>query len=201
MLQRIKHIIFAVVMIPVLVACGPVKMPPSNTYTLSNLQPAVNFKKSRTKLTLLISTPVASPGYTTSKMMYMMIPFKLRAFANHRWIAPPADMILPILAEDVRNRGYFKAVVTPPFAGVTNYRLDTQLLVLRQEFILPKSQVRLVMDVDVVNANTNRIVASKRFHVVYNAQDNNPYGGVIAANKAVNNVARQIARFVVRAVR
>ena len=79
----------------------------------------------------------------------------------------------------------------PPFAGITNYRVDTQLL----KFMLPISRVRLAVQASLINNVNNRVIASRLFEVVIPAPANNPYSGVLAANKAAAIVSRRIAQF------
>lgn len=199
----LNRIIFLVILSVLLSACGlsrPVNLPSQTTYTISSPYVATP-KSSRTKTTLLVALPVASSGYQSSKMIYVDTPYKLKEYANNRWIAPPSDMILPLLAQRIRSAGYFKAVVTPPFSGITNYHLETKLITLQQEFLQPTSLVRLVMQATLVNSTTNRVIASRRFQVMVQAPQNNPYSGVLATNKAVNVIDKRIAAFVVRSLR
>ena len=128
----------------------------------------------------------------------MGTPYELNAYANSRWVAPPAEMLMPLFFQALQRTNYFYAVVSPPFAGVTQLRLDTQLLKLQQEFLLPTSQVRLIIQVALVNNVTNQIVGSKQFVVVIPAIENNAYGGVLATNKAAVIVSARIAEFVVQ---
>ncbi len=116
-------------------------------------------------------------------------------------MAPPAQMILPLLLSALRAQGYFYAVVSPPFSGITNLRLDTQLVKMQQEFLLPTSCVRMVIQAQLINNTTNRIVASRRFETVVSAPENNPYSGVRSANKAAAVLSQKIARFCVRSAR
>ncbi len=190
-----------VICLALLVAgCGPVKTPPVSTYTITTLQDSFNPRRVKSHQTLLVNTPVASPGYASSNMIYIMVPFRLRSFANHRWVAPPSQMLLPIIAQRIRSTGFFKAVVTPPFSGITNYRLETNLIKLQQEFIDPMSHVRLVMQATLINSTTNRVVASRRFQVYLKAQANNPYSGVLAINRAATIMAAKLSNFVLRGV-
>jgi cholesterol transport system auxiliary component len=181
-----------------LAACGPVATPPVSSYTLTNLQTAHAPAHTVTHSSLLVSNPVASPGYQTAAMIYMITPYELKAFANNRWVAPPAQMLLPLLVQAVRNTGYFSAVVSPPFAGITDYHLDTQLLKLQQEFLLPNSVVRLSVQASLISSHTSQVVASRLFEVVVVAQTNNPYGGVLAANQAAAIISNRIAKFCMR---
>lgn len=182
-------------------ACGPIATPPISSYTLTNLKSVSVPSKSASHLSLLVSNPIASPGYQTAAMIYMITPYELRTFADNRWVAPPAQMLLPIFVQAIRKTGYFIAVVSPPFAGVTSYHLDTQLLKLQQEFLLPNSVVRLSIQASLVSSRTSQVVASRLFEVVMVTQTNNPYGGVLAANQAAAIVSEQIAQFCMRYAR
>lgn len=174
----------------------PVEVPPESTYTIKSLKPSVNHSRSQTRKTLLVSDPIAAAGYDNYKMRYMMTPYKLQSFSRNRWVAPPAQMLMPIMVQAISNLGYFRAVVTSPFAGLSDYNLQTDVLEFEQNFMRPQSRFVVTMQADLVNSHNNSIVASRRFHATVTAQQNNPYGGVLAANQAVAQVTQQIAAFV-----
>lgn len=201
--MKIYRVFFIAITTLLLSACGlstPVKLPPESFYAISSSYIPVP-KHTKTSLTILVSQVVADSGYQSSNMLYVQQAYKLRKFANHRWIAPPAEMLLPLLAQRLRAYGYFKAVVVPPFSGVTNYHLDTRLIILQQEFLQPTSLVRLVMQATLVNNVTNRVVASRRFQAMVSAPENNPYSGVLATNKASQIIAKRISKFVIQSIR
>lgn len=185
----------------IVVGCSPVKMPNVAYYDITSTFKVKNVHRSKSRLTLLVGQPIATPGYRTPKMIYIEVPYKLRSFATNAWVAPPSQMIMPILAQALRNSNYFYAVVTPPFTGITNYRLRTELDMLQQEFLQPRSSVHLVMTAILINNASNRVVASHRFEVRVPAPENNPYSGVIATNAAVSKMAQQVSRFVVAKVK
>ncbi len=176
-------------------SCGlstPVKTPEVRTYTLNNIT-AIAARGSQTQKTLLVTLPVPNPGFATSQMIYEAVPYDLHAYATHQWAAPPAQMLLPVLAQLIRNQGYFKAVVTTPYSNMTNYRLDTHLIALQQEFLRPTSRVHLILQEALTNVDTGHIVGTKQFNVYVKSPGNNPYSGVIATNKAVQIVGKQIS--------
>lgn len=180
---------------------SPIKVAPESKYTITQWpQKNITVKKSISNKTILIATPVAAPGYETSRMIYVMVPYQLKSFANHQWVASPAQLLLPLLANHVRSIGYFKGVVTSPFSGATNYQLNTQLLSLQQEFLRPQSDIRLTMQATIVDDLTGKMIASRVFEAVVPTKTNNPYGGVLATNEAANIVLNQIARFTVHAI-
>jgi cholesterol transport system auxiliary component len=189
-------IVWIIVASFMLSACSlsPVKIPPMAKFTLS---PSVVLKPAgrQSNKTLLVSTPVASAGYNTKQMQYMMTPYQLQAFAHNQWVAPPAQMLTPIFAAAIRSQKFYKAVVEPPFSGLTDYNLQTQLMSFDQNFMQPVSRFVMVVQASLVNNATNRVVASRRFKVVMPAPGNNPYAGVLAANKAVAKLSRALSRF------
>lgn len=195
-LQKITFIL----LVMLLSSCSvlkPIKTHPMAVYTLNRVS-HMKMHKQPTRLTLLVSEPTASAGYESDRMMYRKKRYRLSAFAYHRWTAAPADMLLPLLAQSLRNTNYFRAVVTAPFSGITALRLDTHLLKFEQEFLQSVSQVRMVLQATLVNTTTNKVIASKRFSATVTAQHPTPEAGVIAANSAVSNILQQVAQFSVK---
>lgn len=181
-----------------LMGCSPVKLPNVSSYELSNLKAVKSSNRSRTQITLSVNAPTAAPGYQSAAMIYMITPYQLSSFTLHKWVAPPAQMMLPIIVMTLRSKGYYKAVVSGVAPSLTQYNLDLQLIKLQQEFLQPKSRIRMVMQATLFNNLTNKVVASRRFTQVVPANTNTPYGGVLAANRVANTVAQQIARFCIR---
>lgn len=200
MIVKNSRIILIPLLLAMLSACGPVKTPPISEYVISSPARFPGPPSPRTGASLLVATPIASPGYDSAKMIYVQVPYKLRSFATHRWVASPAQMLLPMIAQSIRHRGYFRAVVTQPFAGSTKYMLSLNLLSLQQEFFQPTSQVRLIMQATLSNSQTGRVIASRRFLALVPAPENNPYSGVVATNQAAAKMSRDIADFVIRHV-
>lgn len=181
---------------------SPIKIASEYSYTITQW-PKNNFAPAhaKTEQTLLVTSPIAAPGFTSSRMVYVLIPYQLRSFADHRWVAPPSYLLLPLLANRLREAGYFKAVVTSPFSGSATYQLNTELLTLQQEFLKPQSQVRLTMVATLVQVTDGHVVASRVFTIVIPTKENNPYGGVLATNQAAHDMMREITNFVVRNVK
>lgn len=174
-----------------------VKVQPMSTYVLNVPTTAATLTTPQTRYVLLVSNMVANPGYKTSRMIYVTAPGYLREYARNSWVAPPAQMLMPLIAERIESKHYFKAVVTPPFVGRSDYRLDTRLIVFQQEFIQPVSQVRCVVQALLINNNTSKVMASQQFQAIVPAPGNNPQSGVSAANQAASQLSEQIAQFVI----
>jgi cholesterol transport system auxiliary component len=196
MIKRLFHCSVALMVLSLVAGCGPVAMPAVSMYMITNPKPVSLSNNTKTAKTLLVSNIVAEPGYQSAAMIYSQTPYKLQSFSRNKWGAPPAQMILPLLVNTMRGANYFKAVVSPPFAGSTTYRLDVRLLKLQQEFSLSQSAVRLEVQATLMSNISGRLVASRQFRVVVPAFGRDPYSGVVAANKAVALIDKEVKDFV-----
>lgn len=169
-----------------------------NNYTLSSV-PSVITKK-RSSDVLLINLPQTNSAYDTVQMAYMKNQYQLSYFAKNCWASPPSQMLLPLMVQTLQNTHAFRAVVPQSVAGHVDLVLDTQLVQLQQEFFDKTSQIHLVMRAQLINVNTQHIVATKEFNIIETAMANNPYAGAVAANHAVNKFLQQLAIFCVNKI-
>lgn len=144
--------------------------------------------------TILIAEPVARPGYDSARMVYVTRAFELRFFARHEWVAPPAEMLAPLLAAALEGGGGFRAVQSPSDVAPT-FRLETEILALQQEFTESPSQVRLALRARLIDVAERRVVGSRDFEAVEAAPSDDPYGGVVAAHDAVTRALGDLAQW------
>jgi len=176
---------------------APVKVQPAADYTLSHVAAGKpTHRKSRA--TLFVSSTTARPGYQTARMIYTEKPHELKSFVLNRWVAPPAYLLTGLIVQSLRNQHYFHAVVTGPFTGLSNYRLDTQLIRLEQDFSTVPSRLHMVLDAQLVSNANNKVIASRQFSATIKAPLDTPYGGVIATNHALEKILPQLVRFCIR---
>ena len=175
---------------------GPVAVKSPSLYTLTSHQKPLPVSSKHLQETLLVGNVNASPGYGSSSMLYTMVPYKLMSYADSSWVAPPAQMLLPLLSTTIRQMDIFQSVIPAPFPGFSNYTLNTTLEVLQQEFFQPVSQVRMVVFISMTENKTQKVVASQRFSALVPSPGNDAYAGVLAANTAAGEIADQIALFV-----
>ena len=152
-------------------------------------------------LSLLISQPDAIAGYQTEQMMYTNKPFELTNFAHSAWISSPANMLYPLIIQSLQKSHYFFAIASGPDADKTDYRLDTQLFELQQNFLTKPSMVQLVAKVVITHIPDNRVVSSRIITQSVPCPQDTPYGGVIAANKATMAFTAALSDFVVEQVK
>jgi cholesterol transport system auxiliary component len=152
-----------------------------------------------TGLAVLVTAPQAAAGYDSQKMIYVRQAHKLEYFAHSEWVDPPARMLGPLIVSALDAGGAFRGVVSSPGSSSGDLRLDTEVLLLQQEFMSTPSQVRFALRAALVEEGTRRVVATRDFEVLQPAPSDNPYGGVQAANAAVRTALQRLAAFAAEA--
>ena len=147
--------------------------------------------------TLTVSTPIASAGFGSTHIVYQRQAHELEHFALNQWVDTPVQMLMPLMVRTLESSGAFRAVVRGSTAAISELRLDTELIRLQQEFYTSPSHVRLTMRAVMVDAATRRVLASREFEASVASPSEDPAGGVVAANLAVQNVLAQISKFCV----
>jgi cholesterol transport system auxiliary component len=145
--------------------------------------------------TLIINAPHAAAGFDSQRMIYLREAHKLDYFAHSEWVDPPARMLGPLLVTAIANSGAFRAVVLTPGAASGDLRLDTEIIRLQHEFKSLPSRVRFTLRATLVDDRTRRVLAWREFEALVPAASEDPYGGVLAANQAVQNVLQDLSHF------
>lgn len=183
-----------------LTACSPVKRELTNAYKLESYS-YLRLDNGLPKQSILVTMPEAAAGFQDSDMLYVNKPFALRSFAKNAWVDQPAYMLLPLIAQSLQSTGYFYAVTSTVNSELTNYRLDTQLIRLQQNFLTRPSKIEFAAKVVLTHVSDNRVIASRIISEQINCPSDTPYGGVIAANRATKLFTAEVSRFVVSQVR
>lgn len=145
--------------------------------------------------TLIINPPHAAAGFDSSRIIYVRETHKLEYFSHNEWVDTPARMLAPLIVAAVENSGTFRAVVLTPSAAAGDLRLDTEIVRLQHDFGSEPSRVRFTLRAYIVDNATRRVLASREFDETVAAASKDPYGGVVAANRAVQTVLEHLASF------
>lgn len=180
-----------------LAACTALQPPEPDRASLYVLEapPAAGTPRPRRDLVLEVSAPRARAGFDTPLMAYTERPSALEYFARNRWADTPARMLAPLLAQSLDRAGGFRAVVQAPSAAVAALRLDTELVRLQQDFGVRPSEIRLTLRAQLIDAAAGRVLATAEFDEAEAAPSDDPYGGVIAANRALGRLLGRLADF------
>lgn len=196
-------------------ALSPSTAPPPAFYSLNGAQgtpDAVNgsnaaattppvSQRTSGQPTLIVNPPRAAAGFDSQRIIYLREAHKLEYFANSEWVDPPARMLGTLLVASLQNTGAFRAVVLAPGTAVGEMRLETDLIRLQQEFQTRPSRVHFTLRATLLDEKTRRVLAWREFDATVPSPSDDPYGGVLAANLAVQSVLKDLAVFCDQQVR
>jgi cholesterol transport system auxiliary component len=191
-----------------LVGCSsllPPAPPPDNIYLLdagmlsvsspAKVADAGSAPLPKRNLILAVSMPRARAGFDTAKMVWVRQAHGLETYSRNRWADTPAHMLAPLLAQALERSGTFHAVVQIPSAASATLRLDTEIIRLQQNFSTRPSRVQFTLGAQLIDIGTRRVIASAEFDEIENAATEDAYGGVLAANRALERLLVRLAAF------
>ena len=143
--------------------------------------------------TLLVNVPRAQSGFDTQRMAYVIHPPEVKYYARNQWADSPTQMLLPLLVQTLDGAKLWKTVVQMPSTVRGDYRLDTENLVLHQEFMSEPSRVHVNVRMLLIELKSHRPIATHEFSVQEDAPSDDAYGGAIAANRAISKLLSQIS--------
>ncbi|MCK9200254.1 MAG: ABC-type transport auxiliary lipoprotein family protein [Gallionella sp.] len=176
----------------------PAPLPPDNIYLLeAPTIPAMSqpVASARRDVVLAVSLPRARAGYDTSRMVWVRQAHGLETYARSRWADVPARMLAPLIVQALERSGAFHAVVSAPSGVAAGLRLDTELVRLQQDFTVKPSEVRFTLGAQLIDTATQRVIATAEFDETEKCESEDAYGGVRAANRALERLLARVVEF------
>ena len=93
------------------------------------------------------------------------------------------------------NQSARSSLYATPGSIAADQRLDTELIRFHQDFRQQPSEVRITLRAQLVDLQTNRIIAVRQLDASVAAESEDTYGGVVAANSAVAALLADLAQF------
>lgn len=182
----------------------PPPLPPDNVYllearTLLETAPARPAISARRDAVLAVGQPRARAGFDTARMIWVRQAHGLETYARNRWADTPARMLEPLIRQTLERSGAFRAVV--PHGIAADLRLDTELVRLQQDFTVKPSEVRLTLGAQLIDTATQRVIATAEFDETEKCESEDAYGGVRAANRALERLLAKVSEFCAEKVR
>jgi len=202
-MKNLKHVLrnFAAVIVTGLASLTlggctvlqPVKPATINTYALeAQFEPVATGAGEKT---IVVNTPSALSGFNSPRMVYTKRLYEIGYFSENQWVDSPARMLAPLLVKALEHSAKYQAVLDARSSANADLRLDTEIIRLQHEFMTRPSQVHLTVRAQLLDIGRRRVLASREFDVVEAVPGDDPYEGVIAANRAVKILLQQIADF------
>ena len=179
-------------------SCGllhPVATPRPDLYSLDGAPRTAAQVAPLTAPILIVSSPHAAAGFDSSRIIYTRALHQLEYFAHSEWVDPPARMLAPLVVAAIEDTGAFHAVIAAPIAATGDMRLDIEIIRLQHEFASTPSRAHFTLRAYIVDNTTRRVRAWREFDASVPATSEDTYGGVVAANHAVQVVLEDLAAF------
>ena len=194
-----SSLIDAALLATLLMSMGCASAPSINTYVLTASTTESPMSQTNSGV-LLVAQPRAEPGFDTALIAYTKSPFTLDYYTKSSWVDTPAQMLMPLIIHAMENSRAFKAVLSLPTPVEGNFRLETNLIRLQQEFLQKPSRARLTLRAKLIDTVTNQVLGIQLFEVTAVAPSEDAYGGVQAANVAVKRILEKLTNFVLKHV-
>lgn len=178
-------------------SCSPVKVYAPSTYMINRV-PQKALARYTHPITMLVLHPDTVSAYNTTGMAYSTKRYQIGYYSKNQWAETPGQMLETLMVLSLQHTHYYHAVVSPPYIGPYNFSLSTQILRLEQDYTTRPPYLRLVVRVQLSKWPTNRIVATRVFHVSQPLFCPTPYYGVMAANKATVDFLSQLNYFCIK---
>ncbi len=190
-----KRAIAPLAAVALLSACAALPPPEAmSTYVLdARIAPAT--RKAKGDTVIAVGLPRARPGFDTAQMAYVRRSHEIEYFAKNRWADTPARMLAPLLVQALDQSGGFRAVVQAPGAVSADLRVEVEIVRLLQDFEARPSRVRFTLRAQLIEVGSRRVLATREFDETESAPSDDAYGGVIAANRALERLLGQLADF------
>jgi cholesterol transport system auxiliary component len=200
-MKRARTLATGALALSAVLLAGCVGMPPPRaeapTLYVLDARPAQKPARPLQDVVLAVSVPRARAGYDTAQMAFVRAPYELEYFAKSSWADTPSRMLAPLLVQTLEQAGGFRAVVQAPNAVPADLRLDTELVRLQQNFEVRPPRIELALRAQLVDVRSRRVVATAEFEEVEVASREDAYGGVIAANRALQRLLARVVDFCV----
>jgi cholesterol transport system auxiliary component len=190
---------------------GPAGAPPASTFALTSFTlapsplatdaeggPRAGEAASGSRIEIEVAAPNARAGFDGPRMAYVKRAYEIQYFARHQWVEAPARMLGPLVGEALEHGGRFRAMASGQGAPAA-MRLETEIVALQQEFTTQSSQVRFALRARLFGGAERRLLAAAAFEAIEPSPSEDPYGGVIAANRAVARVLDELVAWCSRA--
>ena len=162
-------------------------------YTLD--YPVVETRMDSSGPVILVSRIYTRMGLASHRMMYRRDVHKVAYFTKNQWIAPPADMLEPLIVDSLESAGRFAAVVQPGSPVVADLRLDLHLAELYQDFSSRPGSVRFRIRAQLLNMNTLSVLATQQFDYSLPVATETAASGVDAINMVVQKFLPELVKF------
>lgn len=191
----------ALALLPACSALRPTESAQPALYSLDSarvearVEPEAQSGRRAAAATLIVNPPRTAAGFDSRHIIYTRVAYQLEHYARSEWVDSPARMIAPLIVGALEADGRFRAVVLAPSVAAGDLRLDTEIIRLQHELFSQPSRMRVTLRAYLVDNATRSVQSRREFDESVAVTSEDPYGAVVAANRAVRTVLGKLAAF------
>lgn len=187
----LRHLILPVALL--LSACSVLpQAEPVRVFLLPEASSAPPATAERRELTLLVRTPQASRMLSSTRIAVMPQGHQISAYQGARWADPAPLLLRDRLIETFQASGRLGAVSSEDANLHADVELVSDLRAFQSVYRDGQPQVLIRLDASLVDSDTRRGIASRRFEVHQPCQDAQLDAVVAAFGQASDELSRQL---------
>jgi cholesterol transport system auxiliary component len=129
--------------------------------------------------------------------MYKRSAHSVAYFSQSQWVAPPAEMLGPLIVDSLEATRRFSAVVQTGTPVAADLRLDLDLAELYQDFSSQPGSVHLSLRAQLLDMNRRQVLATQQFDYAVSLEADNAASGVEALNTSLDEFLPELVKFCV----
>lgn len=198
-LNKFNKTLGTTVLLMLISACATLKLPSADVPEIKRYEIALpeswqtNLPKDAPPV--LVYPIQSSSIYDTPRIAYQIKPFEIAYYVKNEWANSPRHMLFPIVIAILEDGGQFSAVVNTSSGVFARWALETELLELLHRYDDDSSEVSLRMRLQLVDLDNKTVVATKTLQFVQPVASNDPLGAVIATNKIIPKLKKEMQQF------
>lgn len=177
-------------------------LPESETLTFFRLSapeistpPAVTTQQSSLPAVLRIDTPYANRAVDSTRIIVVPEADRVSAYRGARWADAAPVLVRDRLIEAFRASRTFRSVTADSGSLGANLALSSELFQFNVVYLSGAPVVRIVFDATLADADTSRILASRRFDIDQVVDGKDVPEVVRAFGQAVDTLAEQLLQW------
>jgi cholesterol transport system auxiliary component len=179
-------------------ACSVLPTPtPTTQYRLPGTPAAANPGATRLPWSLRLGLPQTTAMLDGTRILVLPDGDQVSNYAGARWSDPPGSLVQARLVQAFRIDGRVASVSTEESNAHAEFELDSSLRAFQSEYRDGKPFAVIGLDVNVVDASTRRVVATRSFDVAAPAADVKLPAVVTAFGQAADALGAQLVPWVV----
>ena len=192
-MNKIKYLIYNIILISVFIGCGTQTLPPYKVYDFQIDKNCCNTTYKKQHLNIKIIEPITTKALNTTSLYYSNNKYRLQTYKLSKWSDYPSKMMLSVLSSKLDELKLYDNITTSNIYSQTDYTLQSEFIDFKQIIKNNVAYVHMKIKFYLVNTHNNKKITSKIFEYKTKCTQINAYGSVVALNKTISYLINDLA--------